>query len=87
MKRFFLQYHGFDVYIQKGSRAIQKSLTFIADDQRKITLKLCDNSICYLIIDEQQADAREILKNIGECVHVDKMNCAWDFIYEVSAGN
>ena len=74
-------------YSAKGSRAIQKSLTFIADDQRKITLKLCDNSICYLITDEQQADAREILKNIGECVHVDKMNCAWDFIYEVSAGN
>ena len=74
-------------YSARGSRAIQKSLTFIADDQRKITLKLCDNSICYLITDEQQADAREILKNIGECVHVDKMNCAWDFIYEVSAGN
>lgn len=74
-------------YSAKGSRAIQKSLTFIADDQRKITLKLCDNSICYLITDEQQADAREILKNIGECVHVDKMNCAWDFIYEISAGN
>ena len=74
-------------YSAKGSRAIQKSLTFIADDQRKITLKLCDNSICYLITDEQQADEREILKNIGECVHVDKMNCAWDFIYEVSAGN
>ncbi len=74
-------------YSAKGSRAIQKSLTFIADDQRKITLKLCDNSICYLITDEQQADAREILKNIGECVHVDKMNCAWDFIYEVTAGN
>ena len=74
-------------YSAKGSRAIQKSLTYIADDQRKITLKLCDNSICYLITDKQQADAREILKNIGEYVHVDKMNCAWDFIYEVSAGN
>lgn len=74
-------------YSAKGSRAIQKSLTFIADDQRKITLKLCENPICYLITDEQQADAREILKNIRECVHVDKMNCAWDFIYEVSVGN
>lgn len=74
-------------YSAKGSRAIQKSLTFIADDQRKITLKLCDNSICYLITDEQQADVREILKNIRECVQVDKMNCVWDFIYEDSAGN
>lgn len=74
-------------YSAKGSKAIQKSLTFVADDQRKITLKLCDNSICYLITDEQQADVREILKKIGECVHVDKMNCAWDFIYEVPAGN
>ena len=74
-------------YSAKGSKAIQKSLTFIADDQRKITLKLCDNSICYLITDEQQADVREILKNIRECVQVDKMNCVWDFIYEDSAGN
>lgn len=74
-------------YSAKGSKAIQKSLTFVAADQRKITLKLCDNSICYLITDEQQADVREILKKIGECVHVDKMNCAWDFIYEVSTGN
>ena len=40
-------------YSAKGSRAIQKSLTFVADDQRKITLKLCDNSICYLITDKQ----------------------------------
>ena len=74
-------------YSAKGSKAIQKSLTFIADDQRKITLKLCDNSICYLITDEQQADVREILKNIRECVQVDKMNCVWDFICEDSAGN
>lgn len=74
-------------YSAKGSKAIQKSLTFIADDQRKITLKLSDNSICYLITDEQQADVREILKNIRECVQVDKMNCVWDFIYEDSAGN
>lgn len=74
-------------YSAKGSKAIQKSLTFVADDQRKITLKLCENSICYLITDEQQADVREILKNSGACVHVDKMNCVWDFIYEDSAGN
>ena len=71
-------------YSAKGTGAIRKSLTFAGDDQRKITLKLCDNSICYLITDEKKAVAQEILKDMGECIHVDKMNCVWDFVYEVS---
>ena len=70
-------------YSAKGSRAIQKALTFAADDHRKITLTLCDNSICYLINDEKKAEVQEILKDMGEYIHVDKMNCVWDFIYEV----
>lgn len=69
-------------YSAKGTGAIRKSLTFAVGDQRKIVLKICDNSICYLI-DEKKAAMQEILKDIGECIYVDKMNCLWDFIYEV----
>lgn len=70
-------------YSAKGSGAIRKALTFAADDQRKITFRLCDNSVCYLITDEVKADVQGLLENTGECIYVNKMNCVWDFVYEV----
>lgn len=70
-------------YTVKGSKAIMKAMTFAVGDKRKINLRLCNNSVCYLITDEQRADKKGLVKSIGEHILVNNMNCVWDFIYEV----
>lgn len=70
-------------YITKGSGAICKALTYAADDKRKIKLRLCEHSVCYLIEDESKVNIDELIKNMGKCISVDNMDCKWDFIYEV----
>ena len=70
-------------YTTKGSKSIRKAITFASDDKRKINMRLCDNSVCYLITDENKAGIEELLINTGEYIRVENMDCAWDFIYEV----
>ena len=70
-------------YTTKGSGAVRKALTYVAGDKRKVHLKLCDNSVCYLITDEGKVDIDVLIKNMGEYIKVDNMDCIWDFIYEV----
>lgn len=70
-------------YSTKGNGAICKAITYADGDNRKINLKLCNNSVCYLITDEKKADIVKLLKDIGEYIRVDNMDCVWDFIYEV----
>lgn len=70
-------------YTTKGSGSIRKAITYASDDKRKITMRLCDRSICYLITDENKAGIEELLENTGEYIRVENMDCAWDFIYEV----
>lgn len=70
-------------YTTKGSGSFRKAITYAADDKRKINMKLCDHSICYLITEEDKVDS--LLKNIGQYISVENMDCVWDFIYEVRA--
>lgn len=70
-------------YTTKGSGSIRKAITYAADDKRKINMRLCDHSICYLITEEDKVDG--LLKNIGQYISVENMDCVWDFIYEVHA--
>lgn len=72
-------------YTTKGSGSIRKAITYAADDKRKIALKRCDNSVCYLITDESKVDMAGLIKKAGEFIKVDNMDCAWDFVYEVRA--
>lgn len=70
-------------YTAKGSAPLQKALTFAKYDQRKVTFRLCDNSICYLISDKENADTSVTLERKYKCISVKNMNCVWDKIYEV----
>lgn len=70
-------------YTTKGSGTIHKAMTYAKGDKRKINLRLCDNSICYLITDEKKADISELPNDLGEYIQVDNMDCVWDFIYEI----
>lgn len=70
-------------YTTKGSGSIRKAITFASDDKRKINMRLCDHSVCYLITDENKAGIEELLINTGEYIMVENMDCVWDFIYEV----
>lgn len=71
-------------YTTKGSGSIRKAITYAADDKRKIALKRCDNSVCYLITDESKIDMAGLIKKTGEFIKVDNMDCAWDFVYEAT---
>lgn len=70
-------------YTTKGNRAICKAITYTEGDQRRISFKLCKNSVCHLITDEKKADIAKLLKDIGQYIQVGNMDCVWDFIYEV----
>lgn len=70
-------------YTTKGSGSIRKAITYASDDKRKINMRLCDHSVCYLITDENKAGIEELLINTGEYIRVENMDCVWDFIYEV----
>ena len=70
-------------YTTKGSGSIRKAITYASDDKRKINMRLCDHSVCYLITDENKAGIDELLINTGEYIRVENMDCVWDFIYEV----
>ena len=70
-------------YTTKGSGTIHKAMTYAKGDKRKINLRLCDNSICYLITDEKKADISGLPNDLGEYIQVDNMDCVWDFIYEI----
>lgn len=67
----------------EGSGSIRKAITYASDDKRKINMRLCDHSVCYLITDENKAGIDELLINTGEYIRVENMDCVWDFIYEV----
>lgn len=71
-------------YITKGSGAICKALTYATDDKRKINLRLCEHSVCYLIADESKVSIDELINNGGKCIRVEDMECRWDYIYEVN---
>ena len=70
-------------YTVKGNGAICKAITYAEGDQRKIKLKLCNNSVCYFITDEKKVDIVKLLEKTGQYIHVGNMDCVWDFIYEV----
>ena len=69
-------------YTTRGSGIIRKAITYAKDDKRKINFSLCDNSVCYFITDESKIDIESLIKNTGDFIKVDNMDCVWDFIYE-----
>ena len=71
-------------YTAKGSKSIYKSLTYTEHDKRRINLKLCDNSICYLVSDSTKLNMQKLIKELGKYIEVENMECIWDFIYEVN---
>ena len=71
-------------YTPKGSKAIHKAITYATADKRKINLKLCNNSTCYVITDEDKANIAGLIKKVGTHIKVDNMECVWDFVYEVN---
>ena len=72
-------------YTPRGSSAIRKAITYVKGDKRKISLRRCGQSVCYLITDERKVDIERLLKSMGEYIKVDNMDCVWDFIYEVGS--
>jgi len=70
-------------YTPRGSKAIHKAITYATADKRKINLKLCNNSTCYVITDEDKANIAGLIKKVGTHIKVENMDCVWDFIYEV----
>ncbi len=71
-------------YTPKGSKAIHKAITYATADKRKIDLKLCNNSTCYIITDEDKANITDLIKKLGTHIKVENMDCVWDFVYEVN---
>ena len=71
-------------YTPKGSKAIHKAITYATADKRKIHLKLCNNSTCYIITDEDKANITDLIKKLGTHIKVENMDCVWDFVYEVN---
>ena len=72
-------------YTSRGSSAIHKAITYVKGDKRKISLRRCGQSVCYLITDERKVDIERLLKSMGEYIKVDNMDCVWDLIYEVGS--
>lgn len=71
-------------YTPRGSKAIHKAITYATADKRKINLKLCNNSTCYVITDEGKANITDLIKKLGTHIKVENMDCVWDFVYEVN---
>jgi len=71
-------------YTPKGSKAIHKAITYATADKRKTDLKLCNNSTCYIITDEDKANITDLIKKLGTHIKVENMDCVWDFVYEVN---